>query len=157
GVVWSFVFKALAMVVLRFKEPGPREFKVPFNIHIGRYEVPIGLTVIFLVLAITAVLNFFTKEVATVGGVAFTFVFLAIFMASEHYHEKRLRGKHHVHLEQFNQQSTEEITPASLSLARPYRKLVSIRSPQNLFMLEKTLAETDPETTDVVVMTAKVY
>ena len=35
-------------------------------------------------------------------------------------------------------------------------KLVSIRSPQNLFMLEKTLAETDPETTDVIVMTAKV-
>src|SRR5208282_1884221 len=34
GVVWSFVFKALAMVVLRFTEPGPREFKVPGNIRI---------------------------------------------------------------------------------------------------------------------------
>jgi nucleotide-binding universal stress UspA family protein len=33
---------------------------------------------------------------------------------------------------------------------------VSIRSTQNLFMLEKALAETDPETTGVVVMTAKV-
>ena len=32
---------------------------------------------------------------------------------------------------------------------------MAIRSPQNLFMLEKALAETDPETTDVVVMTAK--
>jgi len=38
----------------------------------------------------------------------------------------------------------------------PYRKLVAIRSTQNLFMLEKTLAETDPETTDVAVMTAQV-
>ena len=33
---------------------------------------------------------------------------------------------------------------------------MAIRSPQNLFMLEKALAETDPETTDMVVMTAKV-
>ena len=32
---------------------------------------------------------------------------------------------------------------------------MAIRSPQNLFMLEKALAETDPETTEVVVMTAK--
>jgi nucleotide-binding universal stress UspA family protein len=37
-----------------------------------------------------------------------------------------------------------------------YRKLVAIRSTNNLFMLEKALAETDPETTGVVVMTAKV-
>ena len=36
GVVWSFVFKALAMVVLRFKDPRPREYQVPFNIKIGR-------------------------------------------------------------------------------------------------------------------------
>jgi hypothetical protein len=34
--------------------------------------------------------------------------------------------------------------------------LVAIRSPHNLFMLDKALADTDPETTDVVVMTAKV-
>ena len=48
------------------------------------------------------------------------------------------------------------MTPESLGLTKPYRKLVSIRSTQNLFMLEKALAETDPETTGVVVMTAKV-
>src|SRR5262249_53685215 len=47
------------------------------------------------------------------------------------------------------------VNPASLSLEKPYRKLVAIRSPQNLFMLEKTLRESDPATTDVVVMTAK--
>src|SRR5206468_6264883 len=34
--------------------------------------------------------------------------------------------------------------------------LVAIRSTQNLFMLEKALLETDPHSTDVVVMTAKV-
>jgi nucleotide-binding universal stress UspA family protein len=41
-------------------------------------------------------------------------------------------------------------------LDKTYTKLVAIRSPNNLFMLEKALAETDPDTTSVVVMTAKV-
>jgi len=156
GVVWSFVFKAAAMVVLRFKEHTPREFKVPFNVRIKGYEVPIGLSLIFLVLLATAILNFLTKEVATYGGLAFTAVFLSIFLVTEHYHERKRKGRHHEHLEQFNRQVKEEITPASLALTKPYRKLVAIRSPQNLFMLEKALAETDPETTSVVVMTAKV-
>jgi amino acid transporter len=156
GVVWSFVFKALAMVVLRFKDRTPREYKVPFNIKLGGVEVPIGLGLIFLVLLTAAVMNFFTKEVATIGGLTFTLVFLTVFVISERRHEKRLRGQKHKHLEQFNEQTTEEVTPASLGFDKKYRKLVAIRSPQNLFMLEKALAETDPETTGVVVMTAKV-
>jgi amino acid transporter len=156
GVVWSFVFKALAMVVLRFKDKTPREFKVPLNFHVGGVEVPFGLIMIFLILLSTALLNLFTKEVATVGGLAFTIVFLSVFMVSEHYHEKKLKGKKHEHIEQFNKAVTPEISPQALGMKRPYRKLVSIRSSQNLFMLEKALAETDPVTTDVVVMTAKV-
>jgi amino acid transporter/nucleotide-binding universal stress UspA family protein len=156
GVVWSFVFKALAMVVLRFKDRSPREFKVPLNFKVGNVEVPFGLILIFMVLLMTALLNFFTKEVATAGGLLFTAVFLTVFMTSEHYHTKKRRGAHHHHLEQFNQETSPEITPASLGMGKQYRKLVAIRSPQNLYMLEKALAETDPETTGVVVMTAKV-
>lgn len=156
GVVWSFVFQAFSMLVLRFKDPRPREFKVPLNVRLGNVELPIGLGLIFLVLLITAVMNFFTKEVATVAGVIFTVGFMAVFSLSERYHEKRRRGARHEHLEQFNRQLAEEPTRAGLSLSRRYCKLVAIRSPQNLFMLEKALAETDPETTDVVVMTAKV-
>jgi amino acid transporter/nucleotide-binding universal stress UspA family protein len=156
GVVWSFVFKALAMVVLRFKDPSPREFKVPLNVRIAGVEIPIGLSLIFLVLVLTAVLNFFTKEIATIGGLTFTVGFMAVFVLSERRHERRLRGIHHEHLDQFNKQTTEEVSPAGMGLSKPYRKLVAIRSPQNLFMLEKTLNETDPQTTDVVVMTAKV-
>jgi amino acid transporter/nucleotide-binding universal stress UspA family protein len=155
GVVWSFVFKALAMVVLRFKDRSPREYKVPLNFHIGSVEIPFGLILIFLVLLSAALLNFFTKEVATVGGLLFTAVFLTIFMVSEHYHEKRRQGTPHEHMEQFNQQVSSEITPEGLGLKRAYRKLVAIRSTQNLFMLEKAIDETDPQTTDVVVMTAK--
>jgi amino acid transporter len=156
GVVWSFVFKALAMVVLRFKDRSPREFKVPGNLRIGGVEVPIGLGVIFLILLATAVLNALTKEVATIGGATFTAVFLALFMVSEHYHEKRRGAGGHQHLEQFNQRTTDELSPTALALTKPYRKLVAIRSTQNLYMLEKTLAETDPDTTSVAVMTAQV-
>jgi amino acid transporter/nucleotide-binding universal stress UspA family protein len=155
GVVWSFVFKALAMVVLRFKDRSPRQYMVPFNIRIRGVEVPIGLSVIFLVLLSAAIMNFFTKEVATIGGLVFTAVFLTVFMVSEHYYEKRRQGLTHEHLEQFNQEQAQLVTIESLGLTRPYRKVVAIRSTQNLFMLETALAETDPETTDVVVMTAK--
>lgn len=156
GVVWSFVFQALSMLVLRFKDPRAREFKVPLNIPLGSRELPVGLGLIFLVLLITAIMNFFTKEVATVAGLIFTTAFMTVFSLSESYHERRRRGAQHVHLEQFNRQITEEPSIGSLGLAKPYRKLVAIRSPENLFMLETALVETDPETTDVVVMTAKV-
>jgi amino acid transporter len=156
GVIWSFVFQALSMVVLRFKDRRPREYKVPLNIRVGTVEVPIGLLIILVILLITAVMNFLTKEVATVSGLVFSGLFFVTFLASEYYHERRRRGGKHEHLEQFNKQTAPEVTPETLGLTKPYRKLVAIRSPQNLFMLEKTLAETDPETTAVVVMTAKV-
>jgi amino acid transporter len=46
GVIWSFAFKGLAMLVLRFKDRSHREWKVPFNPRIGGTEVPVGLGVI---------------------------------------------------------------------------------------------------------------
>jgi amino acid transporter/nucleotide-binding universal stress UspA family protein len=154
GVVWSFTFKTLSMVVLRFKDHTPREFKVPFNIQFGKYELPIGLGIISVVVLASAIANLLTKEVATISGAAFSAVFLTIFVVTEAVNEKR-RGTKHVHLEQFNQQVLPEIKQESFGLTKPYRKLVAIRSPHNLFMLEKALAESDPNTTDVVVMTAK--
>jgi amino acid transporter len=156
GVVWSFVFNALAMVVLRFKDRTPREFKVPFNVRFRGVELPIGLCIILAILLFTAIFNVLTKEVATIGGLIFTSVFFVIFWASERYHEKLRGSTTHKHLEQFNQRSAEELAPISIGLEKPYRKLVAIRSTQNLYMLEKTLAETDPLTTDVAVMTAQV-
>lgn len=155
GIVWSFAFKAMAMVVLRFKDRNPREFKVPLNIRIRGVELPIGLTIIFLILISSAILNTLTKEVATIGGSIFTAVFLIIFIGSEHYHERKRGNAAHQHLEQFNRRAAEELDVGVLGLDKPYRKLVAIRSSHNLFMLEKSLFETDPETTDVIVMTAK--
>jgi nucleotide-binding universal stress UspA family protein/uncharacterized protein YjeT (DUF2065 family) len=158
GVVWSFVFMSMSMLVLRFKRPQHREYEVPLNIRFGRFDLPIGMTLIFLTLAIAAIANLLTKEVATITGVAFTAGFYGIFWVSEHAHRRRLGAldKHHEHLEQFNEEQADQLSVESLHLNKPYRKLVAIRSPYNLGMLERCLAETDPDTTDVVVMTASV-
>src|SRR5262249_41659382 len=75
---------------------------------------------------------------------------------TERIHHRRLGGEEHEHKEQFNRAAVDELSSDTLGLAKPFRKLVAIRSPHNLFMLEKALEDTDPVTTDVVVMTAKV-
>lgn len=155
GVIWSFLFKAVSMLTLRFKMPEGRGFKVPLNFRIGKTEVPVGLSLIFLILAAAAAANLFTKEVATISGALFTAIFLSVFLVTERITRKRHVGGVHEHIEQFTERSTDEITAQALGITRPYRKLVAIRSPQNLYMLQRALEETDPETTEVVVMTAK--
>ncbi len=159
GVVWSFVFMTMSMLVLRFKRPEPREFEVPLNIRVKGYEIPVGIGLVFVVLAVSAIFNLLTKEVATITGVLFTAGFFAVFWASEHVHRRRRAGaaaERREHLEQFNERRADNLNVESLSLTKPYRKLVAIRSPYNLGMLERCLAETDPDTTEVVVMTASV-
>ena len=68
GVIWSFSFNGLAMLVLRFIDKSPREWKVPFNIKLDRLEIPIGVGVITLLLFLVAFINLITKEVATITG-----------------------------------------------------------------------------------------
>jgi amino acid transporter/nucleotide-binding universal stress UspA family protein len=156
GVVWSFVFNTLSMVVLRFKKPGPRDFLVPINIRWGNVYLPIGLGLVFLIMFLSAIANLLTKPVATTSGLCFAGAFLSIFTVTEYIHRRRRGTEHHEHIEQFNRATVQEVTKETLGLPRPYCKLVAIRSPHNLFMLDKALADTDPQTTDVVVMTAKV-
>ena len=50
-----------------------------------------------------ALLNLFTKQLATISGLLFTAVFFTLFLVSEYYHERRHKGSTHKHLEQFNQ------------------------------------------------------
>src|SRR6266536_358459 len=50
GVMWSFAMKGLAVLVLRYKQPGKREFRVPLNFSIGKVEIPVGLGLITLTL-----------------------------------------------------------------------------------------------------------
>ena len=50
GVIWSFTFNSLAMLVLRFKYKGERGWKVPPNITIARPRNSPRLASVFLVL-----------------------------------------------------------------------------------------------------------
>src|SRR5262252_4079503 len=93
GVIWSFAMKSLAVLVLRYTEPGNREWKVPGNFHIAGKEVPIGLAIISFVLFVTAVVNLFTKYQATIAGLVFSVVFFAIFSYSEHRVARERKGK----------------------------------------------------------------
>src|ERR1700704_1276213 len=83
GVIWSFTFNSLAMLVLRHKYKGERGWKVPPNFTIAGHEIPFGLASVFLVLLSTAVVNLFTKSIATVAGVSFAAGFFLIFTVSE--------------------------------------------------------------------------
>ncbi|TMB03773.1 MAG: amino acid permease [Deltaproteobacteria bacterium] len=153
GVVWSFVFKALSMVMLRFKDRRPREWRVPLNVRVGRWELPIGLTLIFLVLLATALVNLVTKKVATQWGVAFTIVFFVIFWVSEHIRRRNSGAVQH--LEKFNVRYTPELEPEIVGV-RPGCKVVPVRDPKNLQHLDRALHEAETEDADVVVPTVKV-
>src|SRR5271157_3405889 len=105
GVIWSFTFNSLAMLVLRWKYKGERGWKVPINIKIGKTELPVGLFSVFLVLFTTAIVNLFTKSVATKSGVAFAAAFFVIFTISERRNQKKQlvtvkQMKEHFQLEQ---------------------------------------------------------
>ncbi len=160
GVIWSFVFKALAVLILRYKDKTPREWKVPLNVHIGGIEFPIGLALIFLILFVTASLNLMTKQVATISGMIFTAVFFAIFVVSErinlHKRKKNENAAHEGHVDRVNLTRLDVLNPKDCGCTKPQRIVVAVRDPHNLVHLTKVLSEIDDETTDVLVMTSKV-
>src|SRR5436309_5935081 len=93
GVIWSFAMMSLAVLVLRHKEPGGRAWKVPGNINIGQREIPVGVVLVSAVLFTTAVVNLLTKKQATIGGLAFSALFFAIFTYSERRVARERQGK----------------------------------------------------------------
>jgi amino acid transporter len=154
GVVWSFVFKALSMVVLRFKDRRPRAWRVPVNLRVGGIELPLGLALIFIALLFVALINLVTKKVATEWGVAFTIAFFTVFVLSERLSRRRAHATQL--LEKFNVRYTPELDPARIGLHGGVRRLVPVRDPQNLSHLDRALKEAEHHDIDVVVLTVKV-
>ncbi|HET7103698.1 MAG TPA: APC family permease, partial [Terracidiphilus sp.] len=154
GVIWSFTFNSLAMLVLRWKYHGERGWKVPPNITIRSTEIPLGLISVFLVLFSTAVVNLFTKSVATISGVAFTVVFFIIFAVSERQnlrkHARTARQmKDHFQLEHQDTISTESVA------IRPGSVMVTMKDPDNPIALKWVLGRTRTEDRDVVVISVR--
>lgn len=154
GVIWSFVFKALAVFVLRFKDRSPREYKVPLNIRIGSFELPLGLIIVFLILFSVATINLFTKQIATQWGAVFTAFVFVVFSVSEQINRHKAEAQNE-HLEKFNVNGETKITPEGIGCQHQKRKLVTVRAKDRLYHLAKCLEETDTDECDVVVMNAK--
>ncbi|HEY6332205.1 MAG TPA: APC family permease [Blastocatellia bacterium] len=155
GVVWSFAFKGLAMLVLRYTDKSPREWKVPGNLYFRRTEIPIGLGVIAAILFLVAGLNLLTKEVATISGVAFTIVFYTIFSISERINQRK--KEHHTaadSLDQFRLAYEQDVSRESVG-GRPGNVLVAVRDDYTLAHLEWVLDHTDTDQRDIIVMTVR--
>jgi len=149
GVMWSFAMKGLAVLVLRYKQPGEREFKVPLNFKIAKVEIPIGVALITLALFALCLINLFTKQVATVSGVAFTLIFFAVFEISEKITKKKAAT--HVELDQFNLSQAAELTPENVGVA-PGNILVPVSTQYALYPLEFALRRAKRGMAEVVVL-----
>jgi amino acid transporter len=155
GVVWSFVMMAFSMIVLRYKDRSVREWRVPPNMTIAGVEIPLGVGFVFIVLLSLGIVNLFTKPIATQGGLVFTAILYVVFAVSKHLNERKAATKPH-DLERFNVLAQDKLTADSIGCEFPHRKLVAVRSLKRLQHLQKCLEETDPDTTDVIVMKANV-
>lgn len=154
GVIWSFTFNALAMLVLRWKYKGERGWKVPVNLRIGGTELPIGLFCVFLTLLMTAMVNLVTKSVATESGIAFTAVFFTIFVISEKRNAHRYQLTQQQMKEHFQLEQQDTIGRETLAV-RPGGVLVTMRDAVNPFALKWALARTNTDQQDIVVLTAR--
>lgn len=93
GVIWSFTFKALTTMVTRLRRQrwgDDPAWKVPLNLTIESKKIPVGLICICLVLLITAIVNLFTKSIATISGMSFAAVLCGIFTLSERINRRKV-------------------------------------------------------------------
>jgi amino acid transporter len=154
GVIWSFTFNALATLVLRFKKPHRRDWRVPLNLRIAGTEIPIGVMVVALALLSVALTNLLTKQVATFAGIAFTSVFFILFTVSERINRRKL-DMTIAKLDRFQLQHNETVSQEVVGV-RPGNVLVAVRDYNTLAHLERTLERTDTDEKDLVVMTTRV-
>jgi len=154
GVIWSFTFNSLAMLVLRFKYKGERNWKVPPNPVVFGTEVPVGLACVFLTLLAVALTNLFTKAVATKVGIVFAFVFYLIFYFSERHNALRHKHAEKEMKEQFQLEQQETISRENVGV-QPGSVVVTARDYNTLTHLRWILERTDTSEQDVVVLTVR--
>ena len=155
GVIWSFTFNSLAMLVLRGKYHGERGWKVPPNLRIGKFEIPIGLLSVFLVLLSVATVNLFTKSVATVSGVIFTAGFFIIFTISERSNLRKHALTALQMKDMFQLEHQDTISSESAAI-RPGGVMVTMRDAANPLALKWTLSHTSTEDQDVGVISVRI-
>ena len=154
GVIWSFTFNSLAMLVLRFKYKGERGWKVPVNIRIGKTELPLGLLSVHLALLSVAITNLFTKSIATKVGVVFAIAFFIIFYLSEKQIGRRSKNAEKGMMEHFQLEHSETVVREAVGI-QPGNVLVTVRDYNTLNHLKWALETTNTTEQDVVVLSAR--
>ncbi len=154
GVVWSFFLKSMGVLVLRFQRHD-QEYKFPFNVRIGKIELPFGLGATTLILGFVAVANLFSKQIATKFGVAFTAVVFIVFTISEHINARKRKQLHEAKtLEEFNLEPQATVNAKTIH-ARPGCVLVAVRDFRRMDHLKRVLEKTNLRRHDIVVMTVR--
>jgi amino acid transporter/nucleotide-binding universal stress UspA family protein len=159
GVLWSLTFDTMSMIILRVRKPElDREWMFPFNIKAGNVYFPVVMVAILFVLLVTTAMNMLTKEVATIGGVLFTVTFFSIFHISEKLNEKKaqLYQQDDDNDEKLNLRKEADIHTVVPELTKARRVLVPVRNPNNLVHLAAVLETADDDTTDIIVLSAKI-
>jgi len=153
GVMWSFAMKGLAVLVLRYKQPEKREFKVPLNFKIAGVEIPAGVGLITLALMALCLINLFTKQVATISGVAFTIAFFIVFEISEKVTKKQATS--HAELDKFNLSQAGDLTLENVGV-KPGNVLVPVSNYYALYPLEAALRRAKRREAEVVVLHVRI-
>jgi len=159
GVLWCLTLDLLSLIVLRIKRFGEREWKFPLNINIGRYEIAVGLLLLFLVVFSLAFINIFTKKIATISGISFSILLYIVFT----YFEKKQETLIDIHNiygdvdeEKVNLTVENEITEIFKKFSKLNKVLVPVRNPNNLSHLKYVLENFNDDDTDIVVLYIKV-
>jgi hypothetical protein len=155
GVIWSFVFNSFSMLLLRFKYKGERGWKVPPTLRIGNTEIPIGLASVCMVLVSVAIVNLFTKSVATMSGVVFTIVFFTVFTITERVNRRKFATAERQMKEQFQLVHSDTVEQEAVGI-RPGNVLVAVRDYNAMYHLKWILENTDPREQDIVVLSARI-
>lgn len=150
GVIWSFAMKALSVLVLRYKRPQAREWKVPLNFRIGNKEIPLGLILITASLFLLAIVNVVTKKTATISGSIFTIGFFTAFTLSEQ-HNRRKRMGIDSDVDKFRLEEQGSVSVEGVHV-RPGNILVDASNPNRLEQIRAVLEEVNPMKQDVVVV-----
>jgi hypothetical protein len=144
----------LAVSVLRYTNPGQREFQVPLNFTFRGVQIPVGLGLITLTLFLIAIVNLFTKPIATMAGGAFSVLLYIVFTISEKRAQHRSGGKH-VEMDQFNLEPESALTLEAVG-ARPGNILVPVSNHYALYHLGNVLDRIKPGRRDVVVLHVRI-
>ncbi len=157
GVMWCFVLEAAAIMALRFKRRGEkRDFLFPLNVRYENFYIPVGLGLLCLFLLSVAVVNLFTKSIATVAGISFTIFLYAVFTLSERLNAKKANTMFEEgYRERVNAETSLDLKDALEDLSQPNRVLVAVKTPEHLYHLEETLRTVNPDDTDVIVLYSK--